>query len=167
MLARLLSFLGVRREAAPEPIAPPAPQPAIRVLPIGEGPATAPAGLTPRDLARLEGVHPDLVRVVQRARATAPFFVAEGLRTPKRQAELMRAGKSTTLASRHITGHAVDLYPITDTPIPQMTKADFAGVVIAMRKAAAAEGVPVTWGGDWATFVDAPHWELPRGSYPG
>lgn len=65
--------------------------------------------LTPRDLKRLEGVHPDLVRVVRRARLTARFMVIEGLRTLDRQRQLVEEGNSKTLRSRHLTGHAVDL----------------------------------------------------------
>src|SRR5688572_29103835 len=73
--------------------------------------------LTARDLKRLEGIHPDLVRVVARAAETTdvPFMVVEGMRTRERQAELLRARKTTTPHSRHLTGHAVDLAPLADT----------------------------------------------------
>ena len=64
-----------------------------------------------RSKQRLKGVHPDLVKVVERAiRITAvDFAVLEGLRTPERQQALVEAGASQTLNSRHLTGHAVDL----------------------------------------------------------
>jgi peptidoglycan L-alanyl-D-glutamate endopeptidase CwlK len=66
--------------------------------------------LTPRDRKRLEGVHPDLVRVVERAAlGKVRFIVTEGLRTMERQAQLAREGRSQTMRSRHLTGHAVDL----------------------------------------------------------
>ncbi|MFO0467523.1 MAG: M15 family metallopeptidase, partial [bacterium] len=66
--------------------------------------------LTARCGQRLAGVHPDLVRVVERAaKDGTKFRVIEGLRTMDRQAELVRAGKSQTMRSRHLTGHAVDL----------------------------------------------------------
>jgi peptidoglycan L-alanyl-D-glutamate endopeptidase CwlK len=35
-----------------------------------------------------------------------------------------------------------------------------------MKTAAAAEGVPVEWGGDWRSFFDGPHFQLPWASYP-
>ena len=59
-----------------------------------------------RSLARLEGVHPDLVAVVKRAIEITPqdFAVLEGLRTKERQAQLVQAGadrKSTRLNSSH------------------------------------------------------------------
>jgi hypothetical protein len=60
---------------------------------------------------RLQGVHPDLVRGVERAIRirTQDFRVQEGLRTRERQAELVARGASRTMNSRHLIGHAVDL----------------------------------------------------------
>jgi peptidoglycan L-alanyl-D-glutamate endopeptidase CwlK len=165
VLGRILALITRRPVEAPQ-------APAVEQAPqVTEGgghaaPAAVP-GLTPRDMDRLRGVHPDLVLVVKLARSRAPFFVAEGLRSQERQKQLVAEGKSKTMNSRHLTGHAVDLYPISDTPIPKMTRADFLALAEAMRWAAAVEGVPLVWGGDWRSFVDAPHWELPRGSYPG
>jgi peptidoglycan L-alanyl-D-glutamate endopeptidase CwlK len=65
--------------------------------------------LLDRDRLRLAGAHPDLVRVVERARLTIPFIVVEGLRSRERQERLVAIGASRTLNSRHLTGHAVDL----------------------------------------------------------
>ena len=65
--------------------------------------------LSTRDQQRMAGVHPDLVRVVERARLAVPFIVVEGLRTKERQAKLVAIGASHTMNSRHLTGHAVDL----------------------------------------------------------
>lgn len=143
----------------------PAPEPpgAIPVSAFGEAPP-APPSLTARDMERLRGVHPDLVRVVKRARSRVAFFVAEGLRTHERQRQLVAEGKSKTLKSRHLTGHAVDLYPVSDIPIPKMGLPDFVGLVEAMRWAAAVERVPIVCGFDWGW--DAPHYELPKASYP-
>jgi len=47
-----------------------------------------------RSLGRLEGVHPDLVRVVKRAIEITPqdFMVTEGLRTLARQKDLYAQG---------------------------------------------------------------------------
>lgn len=120
-----------------------------------------------RSLLRLEGVHPDLVRVIKRAAATSDldFTVLEGLRTPERQRELMKQGATKTLNSRHLTGHAVDLAPMLggkvswDWPL-------YHRLAKIVKAAAAAEGVPIQWGGDWRTFKDGPHWELPWKQYP-
>ena len=67
--------------------------------------------LGPRSRAKLRGVHPDLVKVVERAIeiTLVDFTVLEGLRTAARQQALVDAGASQTLKSRHLTGHAVDL----------------------------------------------------------
>jgi len=35
-----------------------------------------------------------------------------------------------------------------------------------IKKAAADEQVPITWGGDWVSFKDGPHFELPWKAYP-
>lgn len=123
--------------------------------------------LSNRSLARLEGVHPDLVRVVKRAITVTPvdFVVLEGLRTKARQVQLVAAGASKTMNSRHLTGHAVDLGAYVagsvrwDWPLyHQLAKA--------VKEAARLEGVPIEWGGDWRSFKDGPHWQLPHKEYP-
>ena len=72
--------------------------------------------LSERSLKRLVGVHPRLVALVREAAALSPveFMVTEGLRTPERQAALVRAGASRTKRSRHLTGHAVDVAALAD-----------------------------------------------------
>ena len=120
-----------------------------------------------RSLSRLEGVHPDLVRVVKRAAAMSDldFTVLEGLRTVERQKQLFAQKATKTMNSRHLTGHAVDLAPMIggkiswDWPLyNRLSKI--------VKAAAVAENVAVTWGGDFRTFKDGPHWELNWKSYP-
>jgi peptidoglycan L-alanyl-D-glutamate endopeptidase CwlK len=115
----------------------------------------------------LLGVHPDLVRVIRRAYSTPndnSFIVTEGLRTKARQLQLFNAGASSTLNSRHLTGHAVDLAVTVrgkvrwDWPLYH----DLAHIV---KAAALAEGVALDWGGDWKSFKDGPHFELRRSVY--
>lgn len=166
-LARLFARLGAGRQETP--LEPPAPAAGgVPVSTVAEGAGAPPlpreAMLTPRDRKRLEGVHPDLVRVVERARRDVVFFVAEGVRTVERQRDLVKQGFSRTMDSRHLTGHAVDLYPVSDVPVPSMTGRDLAPVVSAMRRAAAAEGVRMVHGADWGW--DHPHHELDRRAYP-
>ena len=112
-----------------------------------------------RSTDNLQGVHPDLVRVVRRALELSPvdFTVIEGLRTPERQAELMKQGFTRTLKSRHIIGQAVDIVPL---PVDWNNPAPFRLVADAMKKAAAELGVRITWGGDWRTFKDLPHYQI-------
>lgn len=122
--------------------------------------------LSARSLQRLEGVHPDLVRVVKRAIeiTEVDFSVLETLRTPERQRELLAQGATTTLNSRHLTGHAVDLGAWVggirwDWPL-------YHKIAAAMKQAAEELNVPLEWGGDWRTFPDGPHFQLPWAQYP-
>ena len=57
--------------------------------------------LTARDRQRLVGVHPDLVRVLERAArdGVVPWRVTEGVRSMDRQAELAASGASRTMRS--------------------------------------------------------------------
>jgi peptidoglycan L-alanyl-D-glutamate endopeptidase CwlK len=123
--------------------------------------------LGPRSLERLVGVHPDLVRVVKRAIGESPldFTVLEGLRSRERQTVLYAKGATKTMNSRHLTGHAVDLAPVIAGQVswdwPLYNK-----LALTVFEAAKTEGVPITWGGNWTTFKDGPHWELPWEKYP-
>ncbi len=123
--------------------------------------------LSTRSLDRLNGVHPDLVSVVKLAihLSEIDFVVLEGLRTKERQAQLLKAGASFTLKSRHLTGHAVDLGALVNKEVrwdwPLYHK-----IAKAMKQAAIDLDVPIVWGGDWRTFKDGPHFELKRNKYP-
>jgi peptidoglycan L-alanyl-D-glutamate endopeptidase CwlK len=121
--------------------------------------------MTSRDKARLAGVHPDLVAVVEAARQQVPFIVVEGVRTRERQAQLIKAGASRTMDSRHLTGHAVDLAPTLDGEV-RWDWPLFYPMAAAMQDAANAMGVALVWGGTWAKFRDGPHFELDRRAYP-
>ena len=122
--------------------------------------------LGPRSKQRLKGVHPELVKVVERAIqiTEVDFTVLEGLRSPERQKALVEAGASQTLNSRHLTGHAVDLGAWVGDEVrwdwPLYHK-----IAAAMKEAARLEGVKIVWGGDWRTFKDGPHFELDRKAY--
>lgn len=120
-----------------------------------------------RSLSRLEGVHPDLVRVVKRAAAMSDldFTVLEGLRTEARQRELFKQGATKTMNSRHLTGHAVDLAPMMNGQISWDWPL-YHRLAKTVKSAAELEKVPITWGGGWRSFRDGPHWELPWKQYP-
>lgn len=120
-----------------------------------------------RSIERLQGVHPDLVKVVERAIEMSPvdFTVLEGLRSPERQQTLVASGASQTLNSRHITGHAVDLGAWVDNQVDWSWPL-YHKIANAMKAAANELGVAIVWGGDWKTFKDGPHFELDRKYYP-
>ena len=123
--------------------------------------------LNTRSMANLTGVHPDLVKIVKLAAANAvtEFIVTEGVRTLVRQKELVAKGASQTMRSRHLTGHAVDLAAMIggevrwDWPL-------YGLLAHQMKDAAAALKIPLEWGGDWTSFKDGPHFQLPWASYP-
>ena len=116
-------------------------------------------------MTKLLGVHPDLVKVILEAQAQIPFRVTEGLRSLERQKQLLAEGKTKTLDSRHLTGHAVDVVALVDGKVswdfPHYQK--IANVV---KHAAASRCVPIVWGGDWQSLKDGPHFELDRKAYP-
>lgn len=121
--------------------------------------------LNDRSLRALAGVHPDLVRVVQRAAGITrqPFLVTEGLRTLERQKQLVAKGASKTLRSRHLTGHAIDVAAAMPGGAVSWDSEPLAEIARAMKQAGRELGVPVEWGGDWRTFTDTPHFQLPWG----
>nr|WP_298892212.1 M15 family metallopeptidase [uncultured Acinetobacter sp.] len=129
--------------------------------------------LSKRSLSNLEGVHPDLVRVVKRAITLTKqdFMVIEGVRS--REQCMINYGKGRTVAqcqakgipakyakpklakvtwlnnpfsSRHVTGHAVDLVPY---PVDWNDLKKFDAMADAMLVAADLEGVSIRWGADW------------------
>ena len=145
-----------------------------------------PFTLSARSRSRLVGVHPDLVRVVERAIRLTPvdFAVLEGVRTPARQRELYAQGRTKpgpvvtwTMTSNHFAaadgyGHAVDLVPSPidwegPTRFPK-----FDAIAKAMFAAAKELGVSIRWGADWDVDgnprergeSDSPHFELAKGS---
>ena len=122
--------------------------------------------LNERSLKALQGVHPDLVRVVHRADELTDlqFIITEGLRTKERQRELFAKGLSKTLNSRHITGHAVDFAPLLDGNVTWKTPA-FLPVIKAFRQAAAELKTSIVSGSEWKSFKDYPHIELDRRVY--
>ncbi len=123
--------------------------------------------LSQKSLDRLSGVHPDLVAVVKRALeiSEVDFAVLEGVRSKTRQAQLFKEKATKTMNSRHLTGHAVDLGAYVagsirwDWPL-------YYRIADAMKAAAMELGTPLTWGGDWESFPDGPHFELPWDAYP-
>lgn len=115
----------------------------------------------------LKGVHPSMVRVVERAIEITPvdFRVTEGLRTWERQRELFNAGKSKTMNSRHLQGFAVDVVALPDNKVSWDMK-HYRTIADAFKQAAKELNIPIVWGGDWVTFKDGPHFELDRKAFP-
>lgn len=127
--------------------------------------------LGPRSKMRLNGVHPDLVKVVERAIqiTTVDFTVLEGVRSVERQRALVDAGASWTMNSRHIPGpdgyaKAVDLGAWVDDQVDWSWPL-YMEIAKAMKTAAKELKVPIVSGVDWKV-KDGPHHELNRKEYP-
>ena len=134
--------------------------------------------LNAKSEARLRGVHPLLVKVVHRAAelcdcAGLNIQITEGVRDKERQEFLFNTGKSRTMNSRHLTGHAIDICIYEDGTLTW----NFTSYQRAARLfylAAKELGVDIDWGGDWnengrsddERLVDGPHFELNRSKYP-
>ena len=132
-----------------------------------------------KSYSKLEGVHPDMIKVVERAiqLSQQDFTVIEGVRTPERQAELYAQGRTKpgnkvtwTMHSRHFVqkdgyGHAVDICP---WPIDWNDLSKFNAIANAMMQASEELGIPIRWGADWDNDgnprekgeTDSPHFEL-------
>lgn len=145
--------------------------------------------LSNRSLSKLEGVDPSLVSVVEQAikLTKVDFGVTEGLRSVSRQKELVAAGKSQTMRSKHIEGRAVDLVAYIGSDIAWELNL-YDDIADAMKEAARQQGVSLRWGAAWhidnitqwnasmeeamddyidirrsqgrRPFIDAPHFEL-------
>ena len=110
---------------------------------------------------RLEGVDERLKAIVIECavRCSYPFNVSEGLRTEEQQREYVRQGKSRTMKSKHLTGKAVDLYPLSmDRKVVDWSR--FEELADLMFQVASDQGVEIVWGGHWKTLVDKCHFEL-------
>ena len=123
--------------------------------------------LSQRSLDNLKGVHPDLVKVVERALelTEVDFVVVEGIRTEEKQRHYVEIGASKTMNSRHLTGHAVDLIAWVGRTVNRGL-CRYQKISDAMKEAGRELGIPVEWGGDWKTFKDGPHFQLPWKEYP-
>lgn len=125
-----------------------------------------------RSKDRLNTVHPDLRKVVERAFENMPFDVTvlEGVRSVEQQKANVAKGVSKTMKSKHLKqpdgwSHAVDLAPY---PIDWNNKERFNDQAKHVMAASKELGIKVRWGGDWnrngdwkdETFYDGPHFEL-------
>jgi peptidoglycan L-alanyl-D-glutamate endopeptidase CwlK len=114
--------------------------------------------LSQRSLDRLEGVHPDLVKVVKRAieLTNVDFGVTCGVRTVEEQEKLVAAGKSQTMNSKHLQqedgySHAVDLVAYVGSDVAWELNL-YDDIADAMAKAASEQTpfVDIIWGGAWS-----------------
>jgi peptidoglycan L-alanyl-D-glutamate endopeptidase CwlK len=125
--------------------------------------------LNKRSIAELEGVHPVLVVVTNRAAEITeqPFQLSDGVRTVAQQEKYLASGASKTFHSCHLTGHAVDAFATRpDGSGAFWQRPLYIPIAEAMKTAAKELGFDghIEWGGDWGW--DAPHFQLKRDLYP-
>ena len=115
--------------------------------------------LSTRSQERLMGVEPELKEVVYEAIKVTKidFGVIEGLRTEEKQKQLVEAGASQTMKSKHLEGRAVDLMAyIGGRGSWELNVYD--EIADAMKEAAVKVDVAVRWGAAW-TVSDIRSWE--------
>lgn len=114
-----------------------------------------------RSKERLKGVDEKLVDVIEASLMESPydFGITEGLRTIEKQKEYVKAGKSQTMKSYHLRGKAVDIVVYKDGKVTWDLKY-YKEVADVIKSVAKSKGVRVTWGGDWKTLVDGPHFQI-------
>lgn len=133
-----------------------------------------------RSLQSLQGIHPDLVRVMQEAIKETPidFTITDGVRTTAQQKALYAKGRTAPggivtnadgvkKKSNHQVkadgyGWAVDLYPYVDGAISFTDTHSLDVIAAHILATAKCLGIKVEWGGTWKTLVDRPHFELKK-----
>lgn len=126
--------------------------------------------LSSKSRSKLEGVHPDLVRVAERAIKITPydFGISEGVRDEETQARYVAEGKSTTYHSKHLPqedgfSHALDIFVLVEGVVTWDHKY-YRKVVQAFFTAAIELRVQIEAGVLWKSFIDGPHIQL-NGKY--
>ena len=99
-----------------------------------------------RSKQRLKGVDIKLQHILNRLVKIMDVSIIEGLRTQKRQDELVKKGASKTKYSKHIKGKAVDVAPY---PIDWEDRERFHYMGGMVRGIGKQLGVNIRWGGDW------------------
>ena len=112
-------------------------------------------------------VHPRIRELLIQAITTSPidFTVIETVRTIEQQKINVAKGVSKTMKSRHIPStnksglcEAVDIIPY---PLKSWNdKKSFKILSDHIKSVARQMGISITWGGDFKSFYDGPHYEL-------
>lgn len=121
-------------------------------------PPVAAGVFTAAEEKKLAPLHPDMRRVLARARANGSRFRIDVVeRSLAAQQAAVASGNSQTMDSRHLPSkvskkvHAADLYPLDDVDHDNVPWDwdDFYPLAEQIRAAAEQEEVPVRWGGCW------------------
>ncbi len=134
-----------------------------------------------RSIDALKGVHPDMVKLMTEAIKESPFdfTITEGVRTIARQQQLYAQGrtakgiiitnvdglkkKSNHQPKEDGFGYAVDLYPFYNASVQVQDKdviPRLKAISIHIKTVAKCLGISITWGGDFKSLYDPPHFQL-------
>ena len=112
--------------------------------------------LSQRSLDRLEGVHPEMVAVVERAiqLTEVDFGVTQGVRTLDEQKANVAAGRSQTMRSKHLLqddgfSHAVDVVAYVGPDVSWELNL-YDDICDAFKQAAEEVGCSIKWGAAWS-----------------
>ena len=112
--------------------------------------------LSNRSKKKLEGVHPDMVAVVERAieLTKVDFGVTYGVRTVEEQEKLVASGRSQTMKSKHLIqdsgySHAVDVVAYDGSDVVWEINV-YDDICDAFKQAAEEKGVAIKWGAAWS-----------------
>ena len=112
--------------------------------------------LSTRSKNKLEGVHPDMVAVVERAieLTKVDFGVTYGVRSLAEQEKLVASGRSQTMKSKHLIqdsgySHAVDVVAYDGSDVVWEINV-YDNICDAFKKAAEEKGVAIKWGAAWS-----------------
>lgn len=132
-----------------------------------------------RSIDNLNGIHPDMVKIMHEAIRTTPvdFTITDGVRTVEQQQKLYAQGrtapgavvtncdgiksKSNHQAKADGYGYAVDLYPYVNGKVQVNDVANLSRIAAHIKAVAGRLGIKIEWGGDWK-MKDYPHFELSK-----
>lgn len=124
---------------------------------------------------KLQGVHPDLVKVCLKAieLTSVDFRITQGVRTLAEQKMIYAQGRTRpgkivtwTLKSRHIGGFAIDFVAMPDSKNISWDEKYYPFIGEAFKLASRMLNIPIVWGGDFKKNKDYPHVELDKNFYP-
>ena len=112
--------------------------------------------LSQRSMDRLEGVHPHMTAVVERAiqLTGVDFGVTQGVRTLDEQKANVAAGRSQTMASKHLLqddgfSHGVDVVAYVGPDVSWELNV-YDDICDAFKEAAKEVGCSIKWGAAWS-----------------
>jgi len=124
--------------------------------------------LSKRSQERLQGIEPILIDIVNEAIKESPYDFGipsfGGLRTEEEQHYLFNKKVSKcdgyNKKSYHQTGKAFDIYAYVNGKAT-WDKKYYEPIARHIQKVAQFKfGIVLTWGGDWKSFVDMPHFQI-------